>query len=129
MSGEPIHVRSFTVVESSNMEWANDDGTVTCPSGEETTLVEYEPPSDANEVRIHALGAADATDMKYRLRYGGNEISFTAESPLGGINAPFSFTDDLGAPLSAGGSSIMFNAVNEGAEDRDLAGRFYLEVR
>jgi hypothetical protein len=129
MPEDAIHLREYTVVETSEFQDANPDGTITCPPGEETILAEYEPATDQSRVLLHAMGASDNTDVRYRLRYGSTEISFTAESPLGGINSPFSFTDSLGKPLTAGNGTVALTTLNDGGAAVDLAARLHLEVR
>lgn len=126
---DAIHVRNYTLVESSGMEYANDDGTITVDPGEELALAEYEPASDTKRALLHAYGATDAQDVVYRLRYGGTDISFTSESPLGGINDPFSFTEQLGAPLSAGSKTLTITALNDKTDAIDLVARMHIETR
>ncbi len=129
MTSDAIHVRDYTVIESAQLEDANDDGTITCPGGEETALIEFEPAGTGSRALLHAIGATDASGLEYRLRFGGNDISFTAQSPLGGVNDPFSFTDELGKPLTAGSATLFFTAINNTENDIDLVARAHVEVR
>lgn len=122
----PIDLKDYMVIESSDFQWANADGSITVPAGQEETLVEYEPLNEDNRIFLHALGASNASDVEFRLRYGEN-ISFTTESSIGSINDPFSFTDKLGAPLTSQ-ATVKYTAINSSDADVNLAGRMHLEV-
>lgn len=124
---QPIDLRNYKVVESSDLETANPDGTVTCPAGEETVIMEHEPTTDDTTTLLHALGASDAPDIRFRLRYATN-ISFTMESPPGGVNDPYSYTNELGAPLTTT-RTLKLTAVNDGGASKDLVSRGHVEVR
>lgn len=125
---EALHARDFVLVETSDFPSSNADGSVTVADGEEQSLVEYEPPTGNHKALIHAFGATDAADVQYRLRFGGEEISFTAESSLGGVNDPFSFVDVLGKPLTAGTGTVQFTAINTSGSPIDLVARMFLEA-
>lgn len=122
---DPVAFDRYFVIESEELPHANDDGSITVPDGDEVTLVEYEPVGDT-VVYLHALGAADAQGVEYRL-YDGQDIAHGTESPVGTINNPFSFTQKLGGPLSTD-DLIQYNAVNTSGSDVDLAGRMHVHV-
>lgn len=121
-----IDLQSYKVLESSEYQSANPDGSIDCPDNEETVLLEYEPASDETTTLIHAIGASDAADVKYRLRYAQN-ITFTMESPPGGVNDPFSFTEKLGAPLETD-QTVQLTAINTSGSTKSLVARAHIEV-
>jgi len=126
VNGDPIGIENFLVTESSDMPWSKNDGTVEVAPNEETVLVEYEPVK-GETFHLLGLGAKDALDVEYRLRYGGTDIAFTTESALGGINDPFLFADHAGAPLESD-QTIQYTAVSSRDTPIDLAGRLLVEV-
>lgn len=128
MVDDAIFLQDMVVVESSDFPEANDDGTITVPANEERGLIEYEPATGESRSQVHAIGATDAQGVQYRMRYGGEEISFTTESPLGQINEPFSFTEAFGKPLTAGAGTVQYTAVNSNDQPIDLVGRMFVEV-
>jgi len=123
----PINIDDYLVVETSDFENANADGSITVPSGGEQVLLEHEPETDQSTVFIHALGAADANDIAYRVYYGQN-IAFTMESPPGTITAPYSFTENLGGPLATN-DLFQLTAINARTSDLDLAARAHIEEK
>lgn len=123
-----VHFRDLVIVESSDFENANNDGTMTVPADEEQTLVEYEPPSGDNRALIHGFGATDALDVEYRLRYGGEEISFTTETSLGSITDPFVFREVFGRPATAGSGTVQLTALNASQNPVELVARMFVEV-
>lgn len=125
---DALHFRDIVITESSDFSQSNDDGSVTVPANEEMGLVEYEPPSGDNRVLIHGFGATDALDVRYRLRYGGEEISFTTETALGGVTDPFIFREVFGSPATAGSGTVQLTALNDGDQPVDLVARMFVEV-
>lgn len=122
-----IPFRDYLVIETSDLEAANPDGSITVPAGGEQVLCEYEPTGDDNRALLHTLGAADANDIQYRLKYGTN-TSFTTESPVGLITNPYSFTETAGAPLTTT-STFRYVAVSSRDQDIDLAARMHIQTQ
>lgn len=120
---------AVSVIETSGLLWANEDGTVDCPPGEETVLVEFEPQSGTQELCIHAVGAADALNCEYTFRHNLADISFSSESPLGSLVDPYSFTKNLGHPLTTERGTAQYTVVNNGDTERQLAARMIIEEK
>lgn len=124
----PIDIENFLVIESTQMETqhANADGSVTVPANDSAILVEYEPVESEIQILLHALGAANANGVRFRLNYG-QDISYTSESPLGSISDMYSFTKELGDPITSE-DIVAYEAINTTGSDIDLAARMALEV-
>lgn len=126
MTDHYIPMRNYTVIESSELDHANPDGSVTVPANDKAQLLDYEPATDADYALLHALGAVDAKGVRYQLKYGNN-TAFTMESPPGVLSEPFSYTEKLGEPLGTNGTFELW-ALNETNSGIDLAARGHVEV-
>jgi hypothetical protein len=114
---------NLVVVETSNLDDANADGAITVNDGETATVVEYE--NFGNQMAyLVALGAHDVLDTTYKLVVEGDE-RFTTESPLGGVNSLFSFTETLGQPLPVG-SRVRYDVTYTGGGSTDYVGRMLI---
>ena len=119
----PVPPGQLRLVETSDLQDANDDGSVTIEANTERELLLYENRAD-HPFLLHFLGAADALDVQYVLRVG-QEIVFTSESPVGTITNPFVFADYYGGPM-AFARDITYSARNNTGSSIDLAGRMGL---
>lgn len=124
---ETISPSGLTIIESSEFSHANADGTITVPANDEEVLVEIEPSTFGNAAVLHALGAADAKNVRYQLKYNSTNIAYETEAPLGTLTNAFSFTDNLGRPIKVEGT-MKYVAVNSGDSAVNLAARFHTEV-
>lgn len=119
---------SLVVRETSDLEMANDDGSISLTPGDETAIVAHEPASDQG-CFVLAVGASDEQNVSYGLRVDDNYwFGGRTESPLGSINDPFSFVDALGAMIPAV-SNVEYVAVYDptASGDIELAARLFVE--
>lgn len=134
IQGETVSSRTGTIdptdlliVETDDMEGANDDGTITIDPGDHATIVGYRP---GWPFGILAVGASDEDDVEYQLRVDSDTpVGGTTNSPLGTVNEPFSFVDELGG-APHGEKRVDYVAYVDSDADApvDLVGRVYLEA-
>lgn len=120
---QPVPPGQIRIVETTDLDSANDDGSLTVPAGQEHEILLYENRAD-HPFLLHFLGAADALDVEYVLRVG-QEVVFRTQSPVGALNEPFVFADYFSGPM-AFGRDISYSAYNTGDASVDLAGRMGL---
>lgn len=116
----------YLVLETADLDGANDDGTVTLEPGEEKTLIRYDQDATA---ALLALGANDAQNVIYTTRANGKKaLGGKTHSPLGQVNFPFSFVDQLGAALPIESLEYRAKLMPDAEFDVRLAARAHLEV-
>lgn len=123
----PLSPGTYRVVESADMDWSNDDGTVTVPPGEEVPLVSYE--FQAEQGMLLAVGATDAQNVTYRVEVDRNRtVGGRTQSPLGVLNNEFSFVETLGGAIPAASTFAYYARLDESASAAvDLTARLHLE--
>lgn len=119
----PVPPGQLRITETTDLDTANDDGSITIAPNSEQAIVLYENRAD-HPFLLHFLGAADALDVQYVLRVG-QEVVFRTESPVGPLNEPFVFDDYFGGPM-AFARDVSYSARNTGDSDVTLAGRMGL---
>jgi hypothetical protein len=116
----------YIVLETANLDEANDDGTVTLEPGDETALIRYDL---GTPVAVTAIGAVDHNDVTYYIRINNEKtIGGETNSPLGTVNAPFSFIEKLGAAIPAESLEYIARYDSAASGQIDLAARAHLEV-
>lgn len=121
--------RNYAVFETSDLDAANDDGTVTAEPGETVTLCEVEA-SQSEKINLLSVGASDEQDVKYFLEIDGKAVAGgQTESPLGLINSEFSFPREFDSSIPAE-DSVRYRAlrVHSAAGSVDLVARMHAEV-
>lgn len=127
-SVERVNPRRFHVIETTEMESANADGTVTLEPGESAPIVAFRhKPGFA----LLGVGAKNQQDVEYRLvaddteRIGGDWRA----APLGEIGSPFSFVDQLGVVFDIEEQLELEARLSEDASSTvDLAGKFHIQI-
>jgi hypothetical protein len=115
--------QNMVVVETTNVDGANADGSITANAGQTVTLVEYDNRGNGMAY-LSAVGAADALNCTYALKVEEDTV-FSTESPLGTIVNPFSFSEKMGHPLPVG-DRVRYEATYNGTGSVNLAGRMIL---
>lgn len=121
-----IPPKSYVTVETADMEYANDNGTVTLEPGDSVPLVEH-----ANHPKaLYAVGATDIQDVEYTLMVDDEIIGNRTNSPLGLVNDPFSFVESLGGAIPAEDQIAYVAHYDAGASGSvNLAARIHLELQ
>lgn len=116
----PVSSNSVLIVETANLPESNDDGAVTVPANSATDLLYWQGNRNA-PLELHALGAADALDVEYRLMEG-QDVIYRIQSPLGTVTSMQSFSDIYGGPIQISGD-LAYQAVNHSDNDIELVAR------
>jgi plastocyanin len=121
-----IEPANLLVVETADLEDANDDGTITVEPGSTETFVQFR----GQPHNVLAGGAVDRADVRYNLEADGSTtVGGTTNSPLGSINEPFSFVATLGGAPGVERRSAYKAFLSEGADAPvRLAGRLFVEL-
>lgn len=120
-----LPAQSYITVETSDLDDANADGTITLHPGETKALVKHTRQPKA----VYAVGASDASDVEYGLLADKQPVGGTTNSPLGLINDPFSFVDQLGGAVPCNNRAEYKAHLDSSATGPvDLAARMHLEV-
>lgn len=119
---------SYVTVESDEMDWSNEDGTVTVEPGDEVPLVKHYA-SGEQGVMLLAVGATDEQDVRYRAEVDDQRtVGGQTNSPLGVLNSPFSFVESLGGAIPANRSVAYYAKLDEDAPAPvDLVARLHVE--
>ena len=122
-----IDPKDLLVIETDDLDASNDEGAVTVDPGEQATIVGYRP---GWPFAVLAVGANDEADVQYQLRVDGQTpVGGTTNSPMGTVNNPFSFVDELGGAPHAEKRVDLIAYVDQSASAPvDLVGRLYLEA-
>lgn len=119
-----IPAGTYLSVETSNLEEVDDSGSITLEPGDSATLVRYTEPC-----MLYAIGATDQADVQYELRIDNRAIGGRTNSPIGRINAPFSYVDALGGVLGVEQRVEYVAHYDKDATGTvDLAARLHLET-
>lgn len=123
---QPINPTSYRIIETSYLEDATPDGSVTLEPGEEAPIVKYDPRDGG---ALMALGATDEPDVRYALRFDHQHIiGGWTNSPLGLINDPFSFVNEFGVVLPAEQTVEYVARYDSTASGEvDLVGRLHVQ--
>lgn len=125
LSQNPLTPHDLTIAESDDLDYANDDGSVTVAANEEKIICEFRPGS-ADQFDLLAMAATDNADTEYVLRSGSDIVAAT-NSALGQIGDPFSFRKEYGVPLRVSRYATL--AVrNLGTGSQDYVARLHCEV-
>lgn len=116
---------SVRVIETSDLDDANDDGTITLSPGEKATLVEYRGSASAT----YAVGATDVAGVVYWLEVDGNPVIGPTNGPLGTVPEPFSFIQNYGGAVPSS-NRVAYKALypDDQTGQIDLSSRIHLEV-
>lgn len=117
----------FVVTESSDLDDANTDGTVTVSPGETEILADYRLRNESlDRAHLLALGATDVANCSYTLEVDDSP-RFSTRSPLGLVNDPYSFTNELGyAYPFEKYVTLKVTRDDDVAEDATMAGRMFV---
>lgn len=118
-----MKAQNLVIEETSNLEEATDAGVIEVAPGQTEVIVEHRPKGTA---LLHSTGASDRSNCTFTLRHN-NEIVYEAESPLGTVTQPFSFTDMYGEPIEITATAELL-VTNEGDSTEKFAARWSLEV-
>lgn len=115
--------------DTTSLEDANADGSITIEPGKTEKVVSYEPPQ-RGEFALLAVGLTDRRDVTYRLKYDGNTtIGGWTQSPLGTVNDLFSFYRVYGAMLPVKNQVTYEAKLSENASGSvDLAGEIHVQI-
>lgn len=121
-----VKPRNYIVVETADMDGANDDGTVTLQPGDTKVLVSYA----GDPFAALALGANNEQGVEYVLRADSDRtVGGVTQSPLGSIGDPFSFVQAIGAAVSCEKSIEYIARADPNMTDPvDVAARLHVEV-
>lgn len=119
---------AYVVTETADMDYSNDDGTVTIEPGDSYPLVRYEATS-TNGVMLLAVGATDEQDVEFYVEIDNRRVvGGRTNSPLGNLNSPFSFVEKLGGSIPAEHTVTYWAAVSpDAAGPVSLAARMHVE--
>lgn len=119
--------QSLRIVETDNLEEANDDGTRTVNPGETVTLARIAP---GFRFALLAAGASDSSNVQYRLVADQDRvIGGTTGSPLGTVNSPLSFVEEYGAAIEINQEVEYRARLDESAGSSvDLVARLHAET-
>lgn len=116
----------YIVLETANLDEAADDGTVTLSPGDEQAIIRYDL---GTPIALTAIGAVDRDNCTYEIRINDQKtIGGQTNSPLGTLNAPFSFVQKLGAAVPAEKLEYVVTYDPNATGDIKLAGRAHMEV-
>ena len=121
-----IEPTKYTTIETDDLSGVEDGGTVTLQPGETKALVEYR----GQPFTILAVGAVDETGVEYELKADSRQtIGGVTNSPLGLVNEPFSFVDQLGGAIPAENRVRYLASLDSDAPGPvELTARLHLEV-
>jgi plastocyanin len=103
----------------------NPDGTITLSPGDRVRIAQYRGVPHA----VLAYGAVDRPEVAYSVHTDSNPAVGPTRSPMGTINAPFSFVEHYGGAVPAQNSSAVWVERPAGATGTvDVAARLHLEV-
>jgi len=119
---------SYVVQETADMEFSDADGTVTLQPGDSLPLVRYDSNADGS-VMLLAVGAVDSQDVRYRVEVDDQRtVGGETNSPLGVLNDPFSFVENLGGAVQANRSVAYWAELDSSADAPvTLAARLHVE--
>lgn len=122
-----IKPRDYVVVETADMDGANDDGTVTLEPGDTVRMASFRSDSAFS---VLAVGAYNQQGVEYVLRVDNDRsVGGVTQTPLGDIGAPFSFVEKAGGGVSCKKSiEYIARADADLADPVDVAARLHLEV-
>jgi len=116
----------YIVLETSNLDEANDDGTVTLSPGDTQALIRYDL---GTPVALQAIGANDRDNVTYEIRINNEKtVGGQTNSPVGTLNNPFSFVGNLGAAIPAEKLEYIASYDPAASGNIDLAARAHMEV-
>jgi len=118
-----MKAKNLVIEETSNLKDANNAGVIEVDPGQTKIIVDHRPKGTAY---IHTTGASDRSDCTFTLRHN-NEIVYEAESPLGTVTQPFSFTEKYGEPVEITNTAELL-VTNEGGSIETFAARWSVEV-
>ena len=122
-----INPNNYLIAETADLDDANDDGTITLEPGDTTPIVDVDRD---RPVAVLAVGANDVNDVRYQL-YRDNSVVVggTTNSPLGTLNSPFSFPNELGVSVPVEGR-VQYRAhyPRDATGTVELAGRMHVEL-
>lgn len=122
-----VEPQDYIVVESDNLDHANDDGTVSLSPGDQVVIAEWQPEFP---FALLAAGATDAADVEYTLIADTDQtLGGVTSSPLGTLNDPFSFVDAIGgAPSCEKSIKYVARLDSDASSSVDIAARLHAEV-
>lgn len=116
----------YVALETTNLDEANTNGTVTLQPGDSQALIRWDREL---EVAIMAIGAVDKDDVQYEIRANHDQtVGGVTQSPLGTINDPFSFVQELGAAVPVQTFEYVATLSQNASSPVDLAARAHMEV-
>lgn len=124
----PIHPSSLVITETSDLDEANEDGTVTLNPGEEAVIARQEA-RVADGMMLLAAGATDKQDAEYFLRFDNDVVvGGSRNSPLGTLNTPFSFVENYsGVPVAEDVIEYVVRYDTNASGELNIAGRMHIE--
>jgi len=102
----------------------NDQGAIELSPGDKRILAEFNGGVHA----VYAVGAQDATGVRYWLQVDGYPVVGPTFGSLGTVNSPFSFVEKYGGAVPADNRTrLMVQYPNDQTGDIALVGRLHIE--